>query len=308
MTLDSAGTWAWIALLGGATAAIALDLTVLNRPDREPSAFAARVQTAVWVALALAFGAGVFAFDDSVTGWEYLSSYTIEKSLNLDLVFIWLAVFDYFALPPALQPRALRWGVFGAIVIRIALVAAGLVLLSLAPWLIFPMGALLLLTALRLAFFKKQTIAPERRPFFRMLARFVPIAHETTGDSFITRSNGAWQATPLLLTVILLQAADTVVAIDVLPAFYAVTKEPYVVFAANAFALVGLRGLYISLAGVVARAFLLREALAAILALVAIQLLISSVYKIPAEAMFLTVVGLLGIALAASWLNRAFRE
>lgn len=291
-------------LWGGFTAVIvamvAFDLFVLNRHAHVVSVREALLWTAFWIAVALAFGGGVFVFMGSESGVEYLTGYVIEKSLSVDNIFVFLVIFQYFAVPPRLQPKVLHWGIIGALVMRLVFILAGAALLGAFHWMILVFGGLLLLTAFRLAMQGEHEVHPERNPVIRIFQRFVPVARDYSGDRFFTRTNGVLMATPLFVVLLVIETTDVIFAVDSIPAIFAVTRDPFIVYTSNAFAILGLRALYFALAGVMDRFVYLRQGLIAILAFVGVKMIMSDVYKIPSVASLAVVGTILVVAAAAS--------
>jgi tellurite resistance protein TerC len=250
--------------------------------------------------LALLFAAGVFAFGGSQKGTEFLTGYVIEKSLAVDNVFIFLVIFQYFAVPPQLQPKVLHWGIIGALAMRLVFILAGAALLDAFHWMIYVFGAILLVTAGRLALQKEHEIHPERNPLIRLMKRVVPVTQDYVGSKFLTRQSGVLMATPLLAVLLIVESTDLVFAIDSIPAIFAVTTDPYIVFTSNALAILGLRALYFALAGTMSEFVYLRQGLVAVLAFVGIKMIISGTYKVPTLASLAVIATILIIALGAS--------
>jgi tellurite resistance protein TerC len=293
-----------LALWGGFIVALAIlllfDLLVVHRKEHVVRVREALFWSAFWIGLALVFAVGVFAFGGSEKGTEFLTGYVIEKSLSVDNIFIFLVIFQYFAVPPALQPKVLHWGILGALVMRLAFILIGAALLDAFHWMIFVFGGILLLTAGRLAFQKEHEVHPEKNPLIRLLRRFVPMTDRYDHGKFFLRSNGVLMATPLFAVLLMVESTDLIFAIDSIPAIFAVTRDPFIVFTSNAFAILGLRALYFALAGVMVYFTFLRQGLVAILAFVGIKMIVSEWYKIPTPASLGVVAGILLIAILAS--------
>jgi tellurite resistance protein TerC len=289
-----------VLLWGGFLAGIALllffDLFVVHRKEHVVRVREALLWSAFWIGLAMAFAGGVFALGGSDKGTEFLTGYVIEKSLSVDNVFIFLVIFQYFAVPPILQPKVLHWGIFGALAMRLAFILVGAALLHAFHWMIFVFGGILLLTAGRLAFQKEHEVHPERNPLIRLLRRFVPMSDRFEGSHFFTRREGVLMATPLFAVLLVVESTDLVFAIDSIP----VTKDPFLVFTSNAFAILGLRALYFALAGVMGYFTYLRQGLVVILGFVGTKMIISEWYKLPTVASLGVVAAILLIAAVAS--------
>jgi tellurite resistance protein TerC len=294
-------------LWGGFTAAIAamvaFDLFVLNRHAHVVSVREALIWSAIWIGLAMAFAVAVFAFAGTATGTEFLTAYVIEKSLSVDNIFVFLVIFQYFAVPPSLQPKVLHWGIIGALIMRLIFVLAGAALLHSFHWMIYVFGAILLLTAVRLATQKEHEINPDRNPVVRLVRRFIPVTNSYHDDNFFARVDGRLMATPLLLVLVVVESTDVVFAVDSIPAIFAVTTDPFIVYTSNAFAILGLRALYFALAGVVDRFVYLRQGLVLVLGFVGIKMLLTDIYKVPTPVSLAVVLGILGVAVILSLLR-----
>lgn len=295
-----------LALWGGFIAALAallfFDLFVVHRKAHVVGVREALFWSAFWIALAMAFAGGVFAFGGASQGTEFLTGYVIEKSLSVDNVFIFLVIFQYFAVPPLLQPKVLHWGIFSALAMRLVFILTGAALLAAFHWMIFVFGAILLVTAARLAFQKEHEVHPERNPLIRLLKRFVPMTDRYDDGKFFTRQNGVLMATPLFAVLLMIESTDLVFAIDSVPAILSVTRDPFIVFTSNAFAILGLRALYFALAGVMRYFTYLRQGLVVILAFVGVKMIISEWYKLPTLASLGIVAAILLVAIVASLL------
>ncbi len=295
-------------LWGGFTAIIitmmALDLFVLNRKAHVVAVKEALLWSALWIGVALTFGAGVFLFLGEQKGMEYVTGYVIEKSLSVDNIFVFMVIFQYFAVPPQLQPKVLRWGIIGALVMRLIFILAGAALLNAFHWMIFIFGGILLYTAFRLATQKEHQIHPERNPVIRLFRRFMPVASDFQGDRFFARLDGRLLATPLFLVILVIETTDVVFAIDSIPAIFSVTRDPFIVYTSNAFAILGLRALYFALAGIMGYFTYLRQGLVVILAFVGVKMVISGGYKIPTTVSLGGIAGILVVAIALSLVVR----
>lgn len=290
--------WLVLALVVGGM--LALDLLVLHR-DAKPVPFRqAAAWSAVWVSLALGFGAFVAATRGGERAGEYLAGYLIELSLSVDNVFVFALIFAAFAVPAAYQHRLLFWGILGAIVFRAAFIAAGTAVLSAAHWVIYLLGVLLVVTGIRLARSRGHAVEPERNPVLRLFRRFVPMTDDFRGPAFLVREGGRRIATPLLAVLVAIETTDIMFALDSIPAVFAVTTDPFVVFSSNLFAILGLRSLYFLLAGLLDRFVYLKIGLAALLVFAGAKILVGSVYKIPIWLSLAVIVLILGTAIAAS--------
>jgi tellurite resistance protein TerC len=285
-------------------AMLALDLGVFHRKAHEVRFKEAVGWSIFWIGLALAFNAWVaYAFGPQ-KGMEFLTGYLIEKALSVDNVFVFLVVFTTFSVPAVYQHRVLFWGVVGALVMRAVFIAAGAAVLEAFHGIIYFFGALLLFTGIKLLVQRNHEEHPERNPVFRLLQRFIPSTPEYHGQRFWVRVDGRRLATPLFTVLLLIEFTDVVFAVDSIPAIFAVTRDPFIVFTSNIFAILGLRALYFCLAGFVSRLRYLKVGLALVLIFVAIKMMLTDFYKIPIHLSLLVVTLLLGGAVVASLLRR----
>jgi len=285
-------------------AMLALDLGVFHRKAHEVRFKEAVGWSIFWIGLALAFNAWVaYAFGPQ-KGMEFLTGYLIEKALSVDNVFVFLVVFTTFSVPAVYQHRVLFWGVVGALVMRAVFIAAGAAVLEAFHGIIYFFGALLLFTGIKLLVQRNHEEHPERNPVFRLLQRFIPSTSEYHGQRFWVRLDGRRLATPLFTVLLLIEFTDVVFAVDSIPAIFAVTRDPFIVFTSNIFAILGLRALYFCLAGFVSRLRYLKVGLALVLIFVAIKMMLTDFYKIPIHLSLLVVTLLLGGAVVASLLRR----
>lgn len=298
MTPETIAWWGGFGLL--LTVMLVFDLFVLNRRAHKVGVQEALVWSAIWIGLALAFGAGIFVLDGSDKGTQYLTGYVIEKSLSVDNIFVFLIIFQYFSVPAYLQPKVLRWGIIGALIMRLIFIIVGAALLDAFHWMIYVFGGVLLLTALRLATQKEHQVHPERNPLIRLLRRFMPVANDYQRESFFVRMDGRLMATPLFVVLLMVESTDVIFAVDSIPAIFAVTRDPFIVFTSNAFAILGLRALYFALAGIVDYFTYLRQGLVAVLAFVGIKMIMSEFYKVPTPISLAVILTILLIAIGVS--------
>ncbi|MCM2316171.1 MAG: TerC family protein [Thermoanaerobaculia bacterium] len=292
-------------LWGGFTAFIlamlALDLGVFHRTSHEVRFKEALSWTFVWIALALAFNAGVYHWFGAQKGMEFLTGYVIEKALSVDNVFVFLVIFSVFAVPAKYQHRVLFWGVLGALVMRAIFIFAGAALLQRFHWVIYIFGALLVVTGIKLLVQRNEEVDPEKNPIFRFFKRVIPATRDYHGAKFFVRENGKLLATPLFMVLVAVEASDLVFAVDSIPAIFAVTSDPFIVYTSNVFAILGLRALYFCLAGVMEKFHLLKVGLAFVLVFVGTKMLIIDVYKIPIGLSLVIVTLLLAGSIVASF-------
>jgi tellurite resistance protein TerC len=294
--------WAWIAVLGVILAMLAVDL-VAHRKAHVVGVREALAWSGVWVALGVAFGGVIWWVWGAEFAGQYFAGYVIEKSLAVDNVFVFAIIFGYFAVPREYQHRVLFYGVLGALVFRAVFIAAGSVLIASFAWVLYVFGAFLVLSGIRMALHRNDTMDPERNVVLRLFRRTVPSTDTMHGPKFVVRQAGRWVATPLLAVLVLIEVVDIVFAVDSIPAIFAVTQEPFLVFTSNAFAILGLRAMYFLLADLMTRFVYLKLGLALVLVWVGVKMLLLEVYKIP-TGFSLAVVGLiLATAVTASLLR-----
>ena len=285
MEVASIGTpLLWAGFVGFVLLMLALDLGIFHRKAHEVSLREAGIWSAVWVCLALAFNAGVHQCFGAERSLEFLTGYLIEKALAVDNIFVFYALFSYFAVPAAYQHLVLFWGILGALVMRAIFIFAGAALLEEFHWLMYVFGAILLATAVKLLVMSEEGIHPERNAVYRLFRRLVPSVPEYHGSRFTVVKAGKRYATPLFAVLVLIEWTDVVFAVDSIPAIFAVTSDPFIVFTSNIFAILGLRAMFFLLAGVIGKFHLLKPSLAIVLAFVGTKMLLIDVYKIPIGA------------------------
>lgn len=290
----------WVILIVGILGMLALDL-FLHRNAHEISLREAGIWSAIWVAIGLAVGAVIWVAYGADFGLQYYAGYLIEKSLAVDNVFVWAILLSYFAVPARYQHRVLFYGVIGALIFRAIFIAAGSALLASFAWVLYVFGAFLILTGVKMLLQRDTHIDPERSKTLRIFRRFVPTTNEYDGQRFWTRQAGRWVATPLLAVLVVIEITDIIFAVDSIPAIFAVTSEPFLVFASNAMAILGLRAMYFLLAGVMHRFVYLKLGLSLVLVWVGIKMLLShSAYAISTPVGLGVVVFILIAAIGAS--------
>jgi tellurite resistance protein TerC len=268
-------TWAWVALVGAIVAMLVVDLLLVHRTAHVISIKEAAIESAVWISLGLAFGLVLLIWQGGQAGSEYYAGFLIEKSLSIDNVFVWAVIFSFFAVPREFQFRVLFWGIFGALVMRAVFIFAGISLIERFEWILYVFGAFLLYTAWKIAHHdESEQVDYNANIAMRLVRRIVPTTDRYDGQKLFTRQNGKRLATPLFAVLVLIEATDLVFAVDSVPAILAVSREPYIVFAANAFAILGLRSLYFLLGGMQGKFRYLNVGLGVILAFVGVKMLL----------------------------------
>jgi len=284
-------------------ALLALDLGLFNRHPHVPSFRESALWYAAWLALALLFNAGIFFWRGPEPALQFLTGYILELSLSMDNVFVFALIFGYMAVPLSCQHRVLFWGILGALVMRSIFIGAGVALVSRFEWILYLFGAFLVLTGLKLLLEKHKEFNPERNPMLRLARRFFPVAAGYEGSSFFVRNRGSLMVTPLLLVLLLVETTDVLFAVDSIPAVFAITRDPFIIYTSNVFAIVGLRTLYFLLAGAIAKFRYLHPALAVILVLVGLKMLLVHFYKLPTWLSLTAICLIFGIAILLSLLR-----
>lgn len=292
--------WVWLTLAVTIVGLLLLDLLLVHRTPHEIDFKEAITESAVWIAIGLGFGILVLVWQGSQAAGEYYAGYLIEKSLSIDNVFVWAVILDYFVVPKKYQFRVLFWGVFGALVLRAIFIFAGVALVQRFDWVLYFFGALLLYSAWKLVAHRDAEIHPEHNPVLKIIRKVVPSTPEYHGQKMWIRHGGKLLATPLFAVLVLVEATDVVFAVDSVPAILAVSREPFLVFSSNAFAILGLRALYFALAGMKDRFYYLDLGLAAILAFVGVKMLIVQFVHIPIPISLGVIFVILTVAIVAS--------
>jgi len=290
--------WSGFAVL--ITVMITLDLGVFNKKSHAVSFREALTWTLVWVALALAFNAGILHYLGPTKALEFLTGYLIEESLSVDNLFVFILIFSYFQVSRTYQPKILKWGIIGALVMRALFIFIGIELFERFHWMIYLFGGLLVVTGIKMAFGGEEKIEPEKNLLVRLTRKFVPITKRIYGDRFFIRRKGVLAATPLLLTLLVVESSDVIFAIDSIPAILAVTRDPFIVYTSNVFAIMGLRSLFYLLSSVMEMFAYLKLGVSFILAFVGAKMLLSSIYHIPIYFSLGVIVGALAISIITS--------
>ena len=298
--------WAWIALIVGVLALAAIDLLVFGRGQHEVRIRTAALWSLVWITLGLSFSIVLALTQGGQAAGEYVSGYLIEWSLSIDNLFVFAVIFAYFAVPKAVQPRVLLFGVLGALVFRGIFIGIGAVALGAAHWVIYVFGAFLVFTAYRLARSGTEEVDPGKNRLLQLVRRYVPSTEHYRGNRVFVREKGRRLATPVFAVLLVVASTDVIFAIDSIPAIFAVTNEAFIVLAANCFALMGLRAAYFVIVGALGRFEYLHYGLAVVLGVVGLKMLTSEVYDPPIWMTLGAVVLILGASILASlWATRS---
>jgi len=286
-------------------AMLGLDLGVFHRKQHTVKFREALIWSSVWVALALVFNLGIYYWFGAGKGLEFFTGYVIEKALSVDNLFVFVAIFAYFNIAPRWQHRVLFWGIIGALIMRAIFIVVGGAMLSHFQWTMYLFGGILVITGIKLFYQKNKEVEINRNIIVKILKRVFPVADENRGARFFIKKSNKWFITPVFLALVTVEVSDLVFAVDSIPAVYAITSEPFIVFTSNIFAILGLRSLYFLLAGLLNRFQYLKIGLATVLVFVGFKMLISGYIKIPISLSLGIICTLLfGSILASMWVSR----
>jgi tellurite resistance protein TerC len=283
-------------------AAIALDLGVLHRRPHKMETREAITWTLVWVVLSLAFGLAVMHFSGKQRGLEFFTGYVIEKALSVDNLFLFLVIFRAFAVDEKIQHRVLEWGILGALVMRGVMIAAGAGLIERFSWVLYVFGTFLVYAGLHMLFGKKAEMRPQENRISKFARRYLRVTQEYAGSKFFVRNGGKLFATPLFIVLLIVEITDITLAVDSIPAIFGITRDPFIVYTSNVFAILGLRSMYFLLAGVLGRLRYLTAGLSFVLAFIGAKMIVEPWVHISVEISLAVVAGILLVALAASLL------
>ncbi len=294
----------WILFLAFVLGMLALDLGVFHRKAHEIHRREALTWSAVWIGLAVTFNAGIYYFQGSEKGLEWTTGYLIEKSLSVDNVFVFLLIFSAFAVPSQYQHRVLFWGIIGALIMRGVLIFIGAALLDWSYFVIYIFGGFLILTGLKFLRDTQAEPSLDRNLLVRAVRRVWPVTEGYEGQKFFVRKAGVLYITPMLLVLVLIESTDLIFAVDSIPAIFAVTDDPFIVFTSNIFAILGLRALYFVLSGYLSGLAYLKPALAAVLVFVGTKMIIVDLYKIPSLVSLAVIATILTVAIGGSLIKQ----
>src|SRR5512139_2857094 len=296
--------WLWVGFNAFVLAMLALDLGVFHRKAHVVSFKESITWTVVWVGLALLFNGGIWHFYGSQKALEFFTGYLIEKSLSVDNVFVFALLFSYFAVPAQYQHKVLFWGILGALVMRAVMIALGAALITRFTWVIYIFGAFLILTGIKMVVKREEEIHPERNPVVRWFKRLMPVTGDYREGRFFVLENGRRAATPLFVVLLLVEVSDLIFAVDSIPAIFAVTTDPFIVYTSNVFAILGLRSLYFALAGVMDKFHYLKIGLGVVLAFVGVKMLLAhTAWAIDTPVSLGVIVAILAVSIIASLLR-----
>lgn len=312
--------WLWIGFIVLVLALLALDLGVFNRKAHIVSMGEALAWTAFWVALALSFNVGVyFLYEHNLLGiggqglgsvlqgkqaaLNFFTGYLVEKSLSLDNIFVIALIFTYFKVPLLYQHRMLFWGILGALIMRGAMIALGAVMIKRFDWIVYVFGAFLIMTAVKMLIAQHDNLEPGKNPVIRLATRFFPVTPDFEGERFFSRVNGRRAITPLFLALLMVETSDVLFAVDSIPAIFAITTDPFLVFTSNIFAILGLRSLYFALAALMEKFRYIRISLVFLLAFIGVKMLLTHHLPISNSVSLAVIAGILSVGLLASFVG-----
>lgn len=306
----------WIGFLAFILALLALDLGVFHRRDHAVSIKEALAWSVFWIALSLAFNILIFAFYENhwlgvgqeighqlggrEAALQFFTGYLVEKSLSVDNIFVIAMIFAYFNVPLKFQHRVLFWGILGALVLRGLMIAAGAAMIARFSWITYVFGALLIVTAIKLLIVRHDNLEPEKNPLVRLIRRYLPVTEGFHGPRFFVRQDGRWAVTPLGIALAVVESSDVLFAVDSIPAIFAITRDPFLVFTSNVFAILGLRSLYFAVAGILDRFRYLKTSLVFLLAFIGVKMLLAHHHPMPNVVALAVIFGILGVGVAAS--------
>ena len=293
-------TWVWATFLTVVVVLLVADLLLVHKTAHVITTKEAAIESAIWISIGLSFTFVVWGVWGGQAAGEYISGYLIEKSLSVDNVFVWAIIMSYFAVPRAYQFRVLFWGVFGALVLRFIFILVGVQLLESFEWMLFVFGGFLIVTAIRLLRHDDEEIHPENNPILKLVRKVVPSTNEYHGQKMFIKEHGKKLATPLFAVLVVIETSDVIFAVDSIPAILAVSRDTFIVFSSNAFAILGLRALYFLLADLRDKFDYLQPGLAVILAFVGAKMILAEWYHIPTFLSLAFIALVLTVAIVAS--------
>lgn len=279
---------------------LVLDLGVFHRKAHAIKIKEALLWCAFWISLALMFNLAIYFWKGPKVALQFLTGYLIEQSLSIDNLFVFLLIFSYFNVPSVYQHKVLFWGILGAIIMRVIFILAGIALIEKFHWIIYLFGGFLILSGVKLAFQKDKEIHPEKNPVLRLFRRFIPFTQDYHGGRFFVNKGKKYLATPLFVVLIVVETTDVMFALDSIPAVLAVTRDPFIVYTSNVFAILGLRAIYFALAGIMRLFHYLHYGLSLILVFVGLKMLLSGFYEMPVEIALGVIAGVLAVSVIAS--------
>jgi tellurite resistance protein TerC len=290
----------WIFFAIFIIAMLALDLGIINRKAHVIKMKEALLWTSFWVTLAVVFGAGVYYFYDHIKAMEFFTAYLIEYSLSIDNLFVFMLIFRYFGVPHAYEHKALFWGILLALITRAVFIFVGVALINLFSWVMYIFGVFLIYTGIKMALNKQTEVHPDKNIALKLLRKIMPVSQEFSGAKFFIVKRGIRFATPMLAVLLALETTDILFAVDSIPAVLAISKDPFIIYTSNVFAILGLRSLFFAISGLMKLFHLLHYGLAAILSFVGVKMLIEDFFHIPVAASLLIIASILVASILSS--------
>ncbi len=287
---------------------LALDLGIVQRKAHFPTMRESLLWTAIWIMLALLFNLFIYYERGSEKALEFLTGYVVEKALSIDNIFVFIVIFSYFSVPNKVQHKVLFWGVLSAIIFRAIFIVAGAALISQFHWILYLLGTFLVFTAIKLAIQKETEIHPEHNPLIRFARKILPVTKDYEGEKFIVRHNGKRYMTPLFLVLLMIESTDIAFATDSIPAIFAITRDTFIIYTSNIFAILGLRSLYFVVAGFMKQFKYLKYGLSVVLGFIGFKMLIEPWYKVPIVASLVMIFGIITLSIVASILHQKIVE
>jgi len=294
----------WIGFTVFVFAMLALDLGVFHKKPHEIKKKEALIWAVIWITLSLIFNAGIYLYFGQKAGLEFFTGYLIEKALSVDNIFVFILIFSYFGVPAIYQHRVIFWGVLGAMIMRAVFIISGAVLLERFHWLIYVFGGFLVVTGIKTMMKSEKSMDLSKNPIVRLAQKFIPMTTEFQGPKFFVSEGGRWLATPLFLVLLVVEFTDVIFAMDSVPAIFAITKDPFIIYTSNIFAILGLRALYFLLSSVMNQLMYLKIGLGLVLTFVGIKMVISHFYQISIGISLGAVATILGASVLFSLLKR----
>ncbi|MBN2225777.1 MAG: TerC family protein [candidate division Zixibacteria bacterium] len=279
---------------------LALDLGIFHRKDHRISMKESIVWSIIWVVVALVFNVIVYFWRGSEVALQFFTGYLIERSLSIDNIFVFILIFSYFGVAEKYQYKVLFWGILGALILRGIFIALGAILIAQFHWILYIFGAFLIYAGVKMAFAEDRKIEPEKNPFLKLLRKMITITPDYRDGHFFVKENAKRLATPLFVVLVVVESTDLVFALDSIPAIFAITQDPFIIYSSNVFAILGLRALYFAMAALMDMFYYLKYALGLILSFVGVKMLISSFVKIPIGLALGVIIGVLVIAVIIS--------
>lgn len=292
----------WLIFAALFVAVFILDLVYISHHQGKVNIKAALMWSVIWIAAGFSFAILIFFFfpDGHTKSFEYIASYLVEKSLSVDNLFIFLMIFSTMGIPEKHQPRILKWGIIGAVVLRIVFILAGVELIKSFSFMIYVFGAVLVYTSVKMVISKDEEIHPDENFFVKITKKFFPVKTDVKSDHFFVKHNNKHYATIAFITLVLIESTDLIFAVDSIPAVLAITHDPFIAITSNLFAILGLRSLFFALSGILGLFRYLKYGISFILLFVGIKMLLSAVIHIPVQISLLVIIATLGISVFAS--------